>query len=99
MRWWTRWPTFSGANCCLRCWGHNPQDDAPVVVAGSDRDADVVERLVTMNHVHLPKLADLGFIEWDSERHEVKKGPNFDEIRPLLELLDNHKDELPDAWV
>lgn len=78
---------------------HNPQDDAPVLVVDSDRDADAVERLVTMNHVHLPKLADLGFIEWDSERHEVKKGPNFDEIRPLLELLDAHEDELPDDWI
>lgn len=78
---------------------HNPQDDAPVVVADSDSDADAVSRLVQMNHVHLPKLADYGFIEWDKENHEVMKGPKFDEIRPLLKLLENHEDELPPDWL
>jgi len=29
----------------------------------------------------------------------VIKGPNFDEIKPLLELLENHEDELPTDWL
>ena len=78
---------------------HNPQDDTPVVIADSDSESDAVERLVTMQHVHLPKLADYGFIEWNEETHEVTKGPKFDEIRPLLELLDDHEDELPAGWL
>lgn len=76
---------------------HNPQDDSPAAVGGSESDA--LEHLSTMNHVHLPKLADYGFIEWDREKHEVSKGPNFDEIRPLLEMLDRHADELPADWL
>ncbi|WP_436936534.1 hypothetical protein [Halovenus marina] len=78
---------------------HNPQDEAPVVIADSDSETDAVERLITMQHVHLPKLADYGFIEWNKETHEVMKGPKFDEIRPLLELLDDHEDELPADWL
>ncbi|MEA5388103.1 transcriptional regulator [Haloarculaceae archaeon H-GB11] len=78
---------------------HNPQDDAPVVIADSESESDAVERLVAMQHVHLPKLADYGFIEWNKETHEVAKGPKFDEIRPLLELLENHEDELPADWL
>jgi predicted transcriptional regulator len=78
---------------------HNPQDDSAVVIADSESESDAVERLVSMQHVHLPKLADYGFIEWDEDTHEVMKGPNFDEIRPLLELLDDHEDELPDDWL
>lgn len=78
---------------------HNPQDDAPAVIADSKRESDAVERLVSMQHVHLPKLANYGFIEWNEDTHEVMKGPNFDEIRPLLELLDNHEDELPADWL
>lgn len=78
---------------------HNPQDDTPAVIDVSESDADVVERFVTMQHVHLPKLVDYGFIEWDRESHEVMKGPKFEEIRPLLELLDSHEDELPDDWI
>jgi len=76
---------------------HNPQDDSPAVVEGPE--IDTLENLVSMKHVHLPKLADYGFIEWHQERQEVSKGPNFDEIRPLLELLDNHEDELPTDWL
>ncbi|MBX0348351.1 DUF7344 domain-containing protein [Haloarcula pellucida] len=78
---------------------HNPQDDAPVVIADSESESDAVDRLVSMHHVHLPKLADYGFIEWNQDTHEVIKGPKFDEIRPLLELLDNHEDELPADWL
>ncbi|MEF8822259.1 MAG: transcriptional regulator [Halovenus sp.] len=78
---------------------HNPQDDTPVSIADSEGDGDAVERLLTMQHVHLPKLVDYGFIEWNEETHEVAKGPKFDEIRPLLEVLINHADELPDDWL
>lgn len=77
----------------------NPQDDKPVVVADSDSETAAIGRLISMNHVHLPKLVEYGFIEWDQETHEVMKGPQFDEIRPLLELLDDHEDELPDDWI
>ena len=78
---------------------HNPQDDAPVVIAGSEEEGEAVDRLVKMNHVHLPNLEELGFIEWDRDANEVSKGENFEEIRPLLELLVNHEDELPADWL
>jgi hypothetical protein len=78
---------------------HNPQDDAPVVIADSESETNAIERLVTMQHTHLPKLVEYGFIEWNEETHEVMKGPNFNEIRPLLELLDDHEDELPADWL
>lgn len=78
---------------------HDPQDDPRVIILDSDGDAEAVERLVTTNHVHLPKRADLGFSERDRERHPITKGSNFDEIRPLLELLDDHEVEFPDEWV
>jgi predicted transcriptional regulator len=78
---------------------HNPQDDSPVVIAGSEGETDAVERLVMMQHAHLPQLVEYGFIEWNRDTHEVMKGPTFDEIRPLLELLDNHEDEVPTGWL
>ncbi|WP_254544885.1 transcriptional regulator [Halomarina pelagica] len=56
-------------------------------------------KLMLLNAVHLPKLADYGFIEWDRNTHEVMKGPKFDEIRPLLELLEAHEDKLPADWL
>ncbi|SDJ41762.1 hypothetical protein SAMN05216226_103108 [Halovenus aranensis] len=74
---------------------HNPQDDSPDL---SVEHTDAVKRLVEMEHVHLPKLAEYGFITWDREQNEVAKGPEFDDIRPLIELIADNESELPDAW-
>lgn len=69
-----------------------PGDDPLAAVADAGSDAD----RLTMQHAHLPKLAAYGFIEWDRETDEVTAGPKFDDIEPLLELLADHEDELPD---
>lgn len=75
---------------------HNPQDVAP----DTDRDeAADDDRQIQMEHVHLPKLERYGYIDWDRRSHQVVKGHNFDELRPLLELLDGHESELPQGWV
>lgn len=78
---------------------HGPQDDSPVVIGATENEVEALESLTTMNHIHLPKLAKYGFIEWDKENNEMTKGPAFGEIRPLLELLDDHADELPEGWL
>lgn len=59
-------------------------------------DADT--ELLRLHHVHVPKLVEYGFVEWDEDNHDVIKGPRFDDIRPLLELLDDRRDELPGEW-
>jgi hypothetical protein len=66
---------------------------------GGVATGDRFDRRVTMHHVHLPKLEDYGFVEWDSDTGEVVRGPCFGEIEPLLELLDEHRDELPEEWL
>jgi hypothetical protein len=80
---------------------HNPQDDddrqIPDDVHLESEDLD--QLLIRMRHTHLPKLEESGFIEWDQERNIVRKGPQFEEIQPLLELMENHADELPDGWL
>lgn len=78
---------------------HNPQPDLPSLAGTDERDISELEGLEAMHHVHLPKLVDFGLIEWDRENHEVSKGPNFVEIRPMLELLDNNSEELPPGWL
>jgi hypothetical protein len=78
---------------------HNSRDGPAVVPADIGSETGAGGRSGAIYHTHLPKLAEYGFIEWDRERSEVERGPNFDEIRPLLELLDEHEDELPTDWV
>lgn len=54
---------------------------------------------LSMHHVHLPKLEGTGFVDTDPQRGSVTAGPRFDEIRPLLELLDSNRSQLPDGLV
>lgn len=59
---------------------------------------DVDEYHLRLHCIHVPKLVEYGFVEWDEDGNDVTKGPRFDEIRPLLELLDGRRDELPGEW-
>lgn len=43
-----------------------------------------MERKVRLYHVHLPKLAATGIIDWDRERGIVTEGSHFDEVSPVL---------------
>lgn len=61
-------------------------------ISGADKDS------VRLHSVHLPKLSDYGFIDWNREAKEVVKGDQFDEIRPLLKLLEDNQEVLPDDW-
>lgn len=78
---------------------HDPQTNPPVVIDQSVSDATTQYNHVTMEHVHLPKLVEYGFITWDRDTHEVAKGPHFAEIEPLLSLLREHEHELPQGWL
>ncbi len=50
-------------------------------------------------HLHLPKLADAGYIVLDEQTYEISQGPRFAEIEPFLELVQSHGERLPDGWV
>jgi hypothetical protein len=84
---------------------HNPQDDddpqhareALQSALGEEVPADVDD--ATLVHSHLPKLEEYGYIAWDRQEETIAKGPNWEEIRPVLELLRAHSDELPDDWL
>lgn len=48
---------------------------------------------VRMYYVHLPKLVEYGYVEWDRNTNLVTKGPEFDALRPLLEVVDEGRKE------
>lgn len=78
---------------------HDPGDDLPVPDVVRPDDQPVETLGLELHHVHLPVLEDRGFVEWDREANSVSAGPNFEEIRPFLELMDRHRDDLPDCWI
>lgn len=82
----------------VRLMDHNPQD--PGEITSEPWEMTEAEReLVKMHHVHLPKLEEYGFVEWHRDDNEVVKGPRFDEIRPLLELIEANRSKVPTGWV
>jgi predicted transcriptional regulator len=42
---------------------------------------------VGLHHVHLPRLDEAGFVDWEEESEMIRKGHRFEEVRPHLELL------------
>ncbi len=78
----------------------NPQDDDdrdPLDIIDPPHEPDVLE--TELFHNHLPKLESMGFIEWNRETGQIAKGPDWDDIKPVIELIHNHRDELPDEWL
>lgn len=75
-------------------WKHNGQLQVSDVMlrggAGESR-----ERQVELRHIHLPKLEEIGYLEWNRETGAIVSGPNFDEIQPLFELIVDFSEELP----
>lgn len=51
---------------------------------------------IELHHVHLPRLKDKGFIEWDRDAATITRGPAFDEVRTVLQplLADDDVDKL-----
>lgn len=72
---------------------HDPRED-PSVEIGALEDTSS-SRVVSLHHVHLPKLAEAGLIEKGEENRVIRKGPDFDKVRPVLTALQNIRDELP----
>lgn len=69
--------------------------ESDLLFRGPDETEEIEMDLV---HNHLPKLEEAGYIEWDREAGEVSKGPRYEEIEPLLDLIESHADELPPDW-
>lgn len=68
----------------------NSTDDAALSVESLDGEFDPVR----LHHVHLPKLADAGYVERDGD-DRIVPGDSFEEIRPLLETLARNAESLP----
>jgi hypothetical protein len=83
-------------NVLLALIEREPAADSPVAIRMDEFDTRTRLR---MDHLHLPKLSEYGFVEWDESTRELRAGPNLEEIRPLFELLRRNEEILPDDWV
>lgn len=62
------------------------------------RSGEIDDAELQLVHNHLPRLEEAGYIEWDRDGGTISKGPRYAEIKPLLDLMENHADELPPDW-
>ena len=77
----------------------NPRTEDELTRDGPVFDAADPERAaVDVFHVHLPKVAEAGYVSWDRDAGVVERGPRFEDVAPALRLLDDHRDELPGDW-
>lgn len=78
----------------------NPQREDFTPVAWADLTLGMTpSQLIGVSHTHLPKLEDFGYVTWDRDAHAVHAGPQFDDVRILVQLLNDNADELPDGWL
>jgi hypothetical protein len=73
---------------------HNPRDEEEFAVEDDDLELLTTE----LYRAHLPKLAEAGYVDWDRDTKTIRRGPNFEEVAPLLRLMTEHEDELPKGW-
>lgn len=77
---------------------HNPQDDDdsdPLNIHADGADA-FTQLNISMGH--LPKLDAMGIIDWDQDENAIRKGPDWEEFEPLLQLIVENKEQLPEEW-
>lgn len=73
---------------------HNPVNQSEVIARNrTGENADVALRLF---HMHFPKLDEMGYIVWDRDQGTILKGPNWEEIGPVVRTLRDNADGLPD---
>jgi hypothetical protein len=63
----------------------------------ADGDEPDVLRLELV-HNHLPKLDEYDYVDWDPATGTLGRGPRFEEIEPVLELLNENAETMPDEW-
>jgi hypothetical protein len=71
-------------------------DTTETSIAALERRLNDEEDRVALYHIHVPKLADAGYIAWDTETDTISKGPKFSEVEPLVQLLKEYNTGVPE---
>jgi len=61
--------------------------------ASTEREAEDLS--VRLRHQHLPKLAEAGYIRWESDPFSVRRGPHFREPAMVVSKMSESETRLP----
>lgn len=54
---------------------------------------------IRLQHHHLPKLADAGYVRWERDPFYVQRGPHFAEVESLFGLIHDSIDRFPESLI
>ena len=54
---------------------------------------------VGLQHEHLPKLADAGYVRWSRDPFCVQRGPRFEEVEAMFDLIHESIDQFPTSLI
>lgn len=69
----------------------------PEAAFPSIASADLTRVEIELKHQHLPMLADAGYVQWDATPFRVSRGPRFEEIGAVMQVLLTSTEQLPDT--
>ncbi|WP_152418922.1 hypothetical protein [Natronorubrum sulfidifaciens] len=72
---------------------HNPVDGPEAFEENDARETE--EYKVELVHTHLPKLDDMDYIVWERDYDNILKGSNWEEIEPVVRLLSDNRERIP----
>lgn len=64
-------------------------------LSGSREITDADKGDIRTHHVHLPKLTEYDHVKWDRDAHVTTKGPKFEDLKPLLEVVEEQRNADP----
>ncbi|MFD1514056.1 hypothetical protein [Halomarina rubra] len=73
----------------------HPEITLDTLLSGRETTGSATDLELEFQHVQLPKLADEELIGWNRSRGVVYRGQAFDDVAPMLTLLEEHEEELP----
>ncbi len=67
----------------------------PEAARSSSRPINFEQFCIRLRHQHLPKLADAGYIRWESDPFCVQRGPYFEEAALVIGKMTECTEEYP----
>ena len=71
----------------------------PESAAMAARESDPDALRAELYHVHLPILAENGYVDWETDPLVAFRGPNFEEVAVVFDALHSAAAEIPDSLV
>ncbi|WP_340097695.1 DUF7344 domain-containing protein [Salinibaculum salinum] len=54
---------------------------------------------IHLKHNHLPQLADAGYVRWECDPFCVQRGPHFEEVAVIFNLIHDSIDQFPRSLI